>query len=147
MRITLQRVTSTAKCTQGVLTVAENTFQTLERAWVPVGDSKSGAPGVSCIAPGVYQLVKHSSELHPRTWALVNAGLDLLHFPDPLRAHMRAAVLIHVGNYPHDSNGCILVGVTKSNCTVWSSGVAFRSLQNLLPWDDSNEIEILGVPS
>lgn len=37
-------------------------------------------------------------------------------------------VYIHIGNFPHDTEGCILVGVTKDVDVVYESEVAYRQL-------------------
>lgn len=49
-------------------------------------------------------------------------------------------VLIHVGNYPKDTEGCLLVGLEKGNDMILKSKSAFKKLYPLLKEaDDRNE--------
>ena len=49
-------------------------------------------------------------------------------------------VLIHVGNYPKDTEGCLLVGIEKGNDMILKSKSAFKKLYPLLKEaDDRNE--------
>lgn len=41
-------------------------------------------------------------------------------------------VLIHIGNYPKDTDGCILVGTTKATDSIGNSKVAFNALYDKL---------------
>lgn len=51
-------------------------------------------------------------------------------------------VLIHVGNYPKDTEGCLLVGLEKGNDMVLKSRDAFKKLYPLLKEADENGEEI-----
>lgn len=98
--------------TLGKLTVGAHRLDTMERGWVPNPDGgRSGARFVSCVAPGIYRLLRHSSEKYPLSWALVNPALDVYHQPDDVpkgrELQARVAILIHAGNYWHDFLGCI----------------------------------------
>ena len=81
MRLLLSRDPSSL----GVLTVGPHSFQTIERPWL------GNAKGVSCVPVGTYRLEKHSTEAHPRTWALVNLELNVLHWPDAAYPNARTA--------------------------------------------------------
>ena len=67
------------------------TFQTLE---LPDRDNQKE---VSCIPAGSYDVVKRWSKKYKNHFMLLDV-------PD------REGILIHVGNYPRDTRGCILVG-------------------------------------
>ena len=67
------------------------TFQTLE---LPDRDNQKE---VSCIPAGSYDGVKRWSKKYKNHFMLLDV-------PD------REGILIHVGNYPRDTRGCILVG-------------------------------------
>lgn len=52
-------------------------------------------------------------------------------------------ILIHIGNYPKDSLGCILVGENKVKGQVINSTITFKKLYNILiNAQDEIEIEI-----
>lgn len=105
--------------TLGRLTVGAHQLHTMERGWVPNPDGgRSGARFVSCVAPGIYRLVRHDSERYPLSWALVNPALDVYHLPDDVpagrEAQARVAILLHAGNYWDDFLGCIGPGRTRT---------------------------------
>lgn len=55
------------------------------------------------VAKGEYKCVRHAPNRLPyETWELQNVP--------PFQGKPVAGILIHVGNYNHDSDGCILVG-------------------------------------
>lgn len=88
-------VLGTLTCPDGVI------YQTLERDPIPLG---------------VYQLVPHTvvnGPLHGlQTYSLVNYTLGVYEEPGP--GVQRFAVLFHPGNFPSDSEGCILVGMNRN---------------------------------
>lgn len=100
---------------------------TLERPWVPCVSGPPpagnmfpppcGQKGVSCIPPGVYDLVPHNTEAHPDTFALVNPDLWVYHFdsdvPREKRGYARTAVLIHPANWVEELRGCIAPGMHR----------------------------------
>lgn len=143
MILTILRTYNGPDCTLGVLTVDGLTLQTIERPWVdgPLG----GAEGISCVPKGIYQLVKHDSEAHPQTWALVNHLLGVGHWPGESN---RSVILIHPANYASELRGCIAPGMsTGLNQAlgvrmVMESRKAFELLKNALPWTDGHELEI-----
>jgi hypothetical protein len=111
MKITLQRETFTDTSTMGEMFLEDGSFKcfTLE---LP---SKDGMPG-SCIPPGEYPVwIEHS----PRF------ARDMLHLQD---IPNRSSILIHWGNVPDDTEGCILVGDVKEINAVGASRMAFDAL-------------------
>lgn len=156
MRITLRRersIPANTDCTLGLLFVGELQLTTIERPWIPFvaineRESKGGAKGVSCVPIGLYKLVRHNTEAHPNTWALVNRDLDVVHLPgDSDNPNSRTAVLIHVANWAHELRGCIAPGIrtevdASGRYMVKDSGIAMRKIQDRLPWTDEHEISI-----
>ncbi len=137
-----------ARCTLGLLFLGDLSLVTIERPWIPSPNSKGGTKGISCVPVGTYRLVKHDTEAHPRTWALVNEELDVVHLPDDSRNHLaRSAVLIHPGNYSWDLRGCIAPGTrtaidAKGNYMVCDSRKAMKLLQQRMPWTNDHELVI-----
>jgi hypothetical protein len=84
---------------------------TLELPWVDNQKRKS------CIPEGEYICQAYSSEKHPNV-------VELQNVPD------RSKILIHAGNYPKDTLGCILVGnaYDEEKGVVWSSKATLHSL-------------------
>ena len=110
MQLTLRRDSLDAKSTQGELFV-DDVFccYTLE---LPVID---GRPG-SAIPPGTYPVIITPSPKFQREMPL------LLGIPG------RSAIRIHWGNDDTDTEGCILVGETRSTDFIGRSRMAFDVL-------------------
>jgi hypothetical protein len=148
MNLTLHRESQHDDCTLGILSVGALRLCTIERPWVPSATNSGGAKGGSCVPPGVYKLVRHDSPKHPKTWALVNHDLDVVHYEGDDRDpdEDRATCLIHVANYAHQVEGCIGVGLAHSMVNglymVASSVRAMDRLRAGLPWTDEHTLEI-----
>lgn len=69
-------------------------LQTLERPW------KDNVPDISCIPLGLYDCIPHDSLKHPDTYEITSVP-------------GRSECLLHIGNYPNDSLGCILLGLAR----------------------------------
>jgi hypothetical protein len=114
--------------TLGTLSVNDYRWQTLERPWIASGLSIAGTKGVSCVPAGIYKLVPHNSESHPKVWALVNPVLQVYHWdqdvPKPMLGIARTTVLIHSANYASELRGCIAPGKERKKNGVWG---VFRS--------------------
>lgn len=94
---------------------------TLEDPWRFNETSKS------CIPAGAYEVSKWDSQKYPNTFILGNVPF-------------REAILIHSGNYPSDTQGCILpglsFGVAERNIAVANSTAALNILRTLTKnWD------------
>lgn len=93
MRLTLERRYFKPTYTIGTLYIDGVRFcDTLELPW------RGNARRVSCIPEGEYTLEMRRSPKFGRVLP------ELLHVPS------RDAILIHRGNYPRDTQGCILLG-------------------------------------
>ena len=115
--LTLFRQKESNLSTQGIL-IGENfpTFQTLELPW------KENKTKISCIPEGTYETRWH---LSPRFgWCY-----KLFDVPG------RSEILIHHGNYPKNTEGCILLGMTSSQDAVWNSIKARSQFEQLLSGD------------
>jgi hypothetical protein len=96
MIATLRRKTRTDVSTIGVLEIGGISFVTLELPW------RDNLKMISCIPAGTYQCTKR----HSPSRGIVYAVNDV-----PCREH----ILIHVGNFPTDTQGCILIGLSISS--------------------------------
>lgn len=129
-------------CTMGVLSLNGHQWQSLERPWVP--GPPGGTKGVSCVPPGPYRLVRHDSEAHPRSFALVNEGLGVYHLTVPPGKQGRTACLIHVANFVQELRGCIALGMERSGESLIQSKRAIDQFYAFVPWlDDTHIMEIV----
>lgn len=150
MKLALTRDYSGADCSQGRLQLLELTLDTMERPWIPAASAPCGTKGVSCVPVGEYKLVRHNSEAHPRTWALVNHDLWVYHWDEDVPADRkgvaRTLVLLHAANFAAELRGCIAPGmgraVVGSRRMVTQSRLAMDALQHRLSWDDDHLLSI-----
>ena len=109
----LIRDTFTDKSVLGKLYLnAEFYGHTLELAW------KDNKKRISCIPKGVYEVKKRNTEKSKYKYE----HLHILDVPD------RELILMHIGNYPKNSKGCILLGNTRALNFVGDSRKAFYRL-------------------
>lgn len=149
MRLLLRREPAHPDCTLGLLTVGGLALCTLERPWIPSPTCKGGLKGKSCVPAGIYRLEMHDSAKHPKTWALVNHDLDVVHFEgddhDP--DDDRATCLLHVANFVTQLEGCIAPGLTATlvngQYMVTSSTRAMDRLRSVVPWSNEHTLEII----
>lgn len=148
MNLALKREsTRSPDCTLGLLHVGDHQFSTIERPWIPAPVGAGGTKGISCVPRGLYRLVRHNTEAHPETWALVNEDLDVFHHPRPDKPYARSAVLIHPANFAHELRGCVAPGMrttrdAEGRFMVADSRRAMRLIQTLVPWIDGHTLEI-----
>ncbi len=127
MKITLIRDISTEKSTVGRLFAGgEFICFTLENAW------KDNLKRVSCIPKGTYGL---STKKYGRYWKKYQIPIPILSdVPN------RSEILIHPGNYPKDTLGCILVGSSKGEDFVGNSVKTWKKILPIL--EEATEITI-----
>src|SRR5713226_5166892 len=105
MILNLLRDHQDSQSTLGILSLAESHWQSLERPWVPdPAGNPGGHPETSCVPRGTYQLLRHDTVHHPRTWCLVNHELGV--YAGPTHG-MRDSILIHPANTVGQLEGCI----------------------------------------
>lgn len=143
MDLTLKRTSRTDACTQGTLALPSGLeLHSLELTWLPDPDFPGGMPDKSCVPPGIYQLALHDTPKHPKSFALVNIELGVMHEPDPAYPNARIACLIHVANFPAELEGCIGVGMTAGSCEIWESAIALAHFKSEVPWQAGHTLTI-----
>jgi len=125
LELLLQRVWLTDKSSCGELSVdAKVLCYSLE---LPV---KDGLPG-SAIPPGRYQvLLQPSPKFHLSTDPWVEQYASKM--PHLVNIPNRSLIMIHWGNLPENTDGCILVGLTHGDDEVGESRLAFESLYRII---------------
>ena len=130
MHIELKRENFTHRSTEGSLYV-EGTFQcyTLEDRdrFLEVTGEHMKVSGLTCVPRGDYKLVLSQSNKFKVT------------LPEILEVPYFTGIRIHSGNYPEDTEGCILVGSNNTNSLddfIGSSKVALNALMEVLSQAD-----------
>jgi len=111
----LTRLTYTDQSTIGELCV-DGEYQ----CWCLEPTARAGSPGPVCIPPGKYEILMQ--------WS-TRFQMDTPHLQN---VPGRTFIEIHPGNFPKDTEGCILVGTTKDTNTVNNSREAFTKLVNVI---------------
>lgn len=95
MKAILARYDAQPNCIFGMLSVGDDFLcHTLELPW------KNNSNSTSCIPPGAYIAEMTDSPKFGHVYKLTNVK-------------DRSHILIHAGNYPDETHGCILVGVGR----------------------------------
>lgn len=109
-------------------------MHTVERPWL------SNQRSISCVPAGVYKLKRYTSTNYPSAFYLENEDLGV-----SLRGNtQRTAILIHVGNFVKDVQGCIAPGM-ELHPTTWGvsqSRVAMGELNKLIKEGEEWELVI-----
>lgn len=120
MNITLKRTAKEANYTIGQLYVdGEYLCDTLEPKFRNLKKEKK-VPGRTAIPAGTYRILITKSYRFRRWLPLL---MDVPQFQ---------GIRIHAGNYPQDTQGCILVGWNRKRGMVVNSRTALQQLMNLL---------------
>lgn len=126
-KITLNRFNSNDQCTLGHLYVdGQYICCCLELPW------RNNQPRKSCIPLGSYQVVFREDPGSKYKYR----HLHVLDVPG------RSWILFHKGNFPKDTLGCILPGMSHSANMVGESSIAFRKLMNALDGASSMTLTI-----
>ena len=115
--------------TFGVLLInGEATCVTLEKYWY------GNQPYHSCIYPGQFLVVKHTSLKYGWTFKV-------------LGVQGRTDILFHVGNFENDTNGCILLGekygVIQGKRCIKNSLLAFQNFMDKLKGVEAFKLNII----
>jgi hypothetical protein len=151
MKLILARDTMAKTHTFGKLTAERETFQTIERPWIPSADHLGGTNLISCVPAGTYELVYHDSEMHPHSFALVNPLLGVWHLPSEVPAGGgRSTVLLHPANRARELLGCIAIGMERQeggDPAVLRSRLAFEMFNARVPWALGHTLTITEPPT
>ena len=127
MNLTLHRLWHTNQSTIGILDINGSCLlYTLED---PIRKVK--IPGQTAIPAGKYSVILDHSPKFNRILPLV---LEVPNFTD---------IRIHVGNWPRDTEGCILVGMTRTRDFIGHSGAALAKLMQYLDTASDITLEVI----
>lgn len=133
MLLKLTRIHPLADCRIGVLEDGHG-FQLMTLELPAYGDGR----GPYSVPDGDYDLIPYDSPDHGETWCLHNPELGIYAgaaagYPKPDRQGVHDYVELHVGNWPHDSKGCILVGMDwQGDSMIYRSAEAMDRLRKHL---------------
>ncbi len=102
--ITLRRTFRYALSTKGEMEIDGKRIYTLEPTWRDLEQGEQKVAGKTAVPAGTYRITLYYSPRHRRTVPLLH---DVPGF---------SYVEIHPGNYPEDSEGCILPGLGTVEC-------------------------------
>jgi hypothetical protein len=120
----LRRTDSNEYATFGELSYGTVKLATLELPW------KDNARSESCIPPGNYKVSGHASPKFGKCYLVHDVpGRD--------------GILFHVGNYPTDTQGCILVGEGRTTRSVINSRLGLDRMLRELKWPQSFNLTIV----
>lgn len=133
-KLELKRIDKLDDRTLGSLNVYSDEYHTsLCTLELPYKDNQRN---ISCIPCGKYKVTKRFSEKYGNHFKIENV-------------HNRSDILIHVGNYPSDTHGCILIGDDARDINadgkneVVNSKHAMRKLNKLLKNEKNIELVII----
>ena len=127
MKLILKRIEFTDAATHGELYIGDDPEPAVVTLELPDSDGKPG----SCIPQGTYPVI-----CAPSPKFELSAGNDpwvrryASQIPHIIRIPDRTNILLHWGNTPHDTNGCILVGKERLLDSITDSRKAFEELWN-----------------
>lgn len=128
MKLTLTRTQETANCTFGILQIDGSYFcVTLELPWL------NNEHNISCIPLGTYKCQRHSSLKFGTVWQIMDVP-------------SRDEILIHAGNLPKETHGCVLIGsnrgIVNNEKGIINSKSTLKDLMDRTHRETELEIEI-----
>ena len=98
---------------------------------------KKKVKGQTAIPTGTYKLsLKYTSQAFKNTtWAKLYGGI----VPRVLNVKGYDGILIHPGNTPADTYGCLLIGENKEKGKVINSQLTWKKLMSTYLWPNRNE--------
>ena len=124
--LTLIRFLFPEKATFGYINLGDKKIYTLERPYIDADKDGLSDPNVSCIKPSSYlaQYIESSaSGKYKDTWWIRTKN-------------HRKGILIHRGNYPYQTKGCILVGLNYTPSQLYDSRKAMDLLREYIGRND-----------
>ena len=117
MLVRLKRFSYSTTETEGVLTLPSGgQFATIERPWIPnPNGALGGAPSISCIPDGLYQLEPHTSKSKGEVYIISASGLGVYRFPqDHEEDYGRDVIYMHASNWAFQLEGCVAPGLGRT---------------------------------
>ena len=146
-RIILTRYAYFPDATLGMITgtsdgeIISPTLYTIEREW------KFNRRFVSCIPPGVYNLVPHNGTKYKDTFALVSEENRIYQTEaECTRSTDRYAIVLHPGSYASNFDGCIGSGYTRiGDGTRWGVGETVKGTAWLIDYIRTEGIDQIEI--
>ena len=124
MKIKITRTQETANCTFGLIELdGLHIGVTLELPWL------NNQNNISCIPLGNYKCNRHSSLKFGTVWEIMNVA-------------NRNEILIHAGNLPHETHGCVLVGAARGIVNKEKGIISSKDTLKILMDMTRNEAEL-----
>lgn len=95
--------------------------------------------GQAKLAPGEYRCVRHAPNRLPYETFMVTGVPDF-------QGQRVDGILIHIGNFNRDSEGCVLVGLSEGVRMILSSHAAFERLMGLQAGLQEFRLTVAGLP-
>jgi hypothetical protein len=110
-------------------------LKSLELPWL------DNARGQSCVPVGLYEVKLRQSPVVERTSkGKYKEGYEICNVPN------RTFIMFHIGNYPRNSDGCVLTGMKEGTHegvpAVWSSAAAFDIFMDLMKKHNITHVSI-----
>lgn len=131
----LLRTHFSRKYTASQLILENALLFTIECPWIPSPTMYGGTPFKSCVPNGIYELHSFTRSNGKPAIALYAPHLNVYITKRP---NARFANLFHVGNFPRDTEGCILPGLSHSHGAVWNSIPAMEKLLEAFKQGDTH---------
>ena len=118
-KVILQRGNKGHAETLGMITVEGITHKPIFTLELPWRDNKQN---VSCIPAGHYTVIPRTSPKYGKHYHVREVD-------------GRGYILLHKGNFPRNTKGCVLLGMSSAKGCVWSSRKAMNYFKNLLNYE------------
>jgi hypothetical protein len=137
-KVLIQRYSSSKNGVQSNVLCGDDQWHGLERPWI------DNLPFKSCIPTGTYTLLPWDSPHFGAAYIFIGGTVGVT-----AQDGERYACLIHPANYTNQLQGCLALGMRKSDyheaqdsAAVWSSRDALNDFKNKVGYEDPLQVKI-----